>query len=89
MVYFSINLMQRILPQLNGFAICWSLVGFLVVSITVLACATPHYATGEFVFATFINTTGWPDGIAWLLGLLQGSFSLTAFDATAHLSEEV
>ncbi|KAK4496072.1 hypothetical protein PRZ48_012051 [Zasmidium cellare] len=90
LIFFLNNaLLQRVLAQLNGFAICWSLVGFLVVCITVLACAAPDYATGEYVFATFINTTGWPDGLAWLLGLLQGSFSLTAFDAVAHLSEEI
>lgn len=90
LIFFTINaLLQRVLPQLNGFAICWSLIGFLVVCITVLACAAPDYATGQYVFATFINTTAWPDGVAWLLGLLQGSFSLTAFDAVAHLSEEI
>lgn len=90
LIFVSINaFLQKILPQLNGFAICWSLAGFLVVSITILACTAPDYATGEYVFTTFINTTGWPNGLAWMLGLLQGSFSLTAFDAVAHLIEEI
>jgi cobalamin synthase len=61
--------MQRLLPQVNGVALAWSMAGFLIISITVLACAAPDYATGKYVFATFINETGWPDGIAWLLGM--------------------
>ena len=89
-ITFGINaFLNRILPRLNGFALCWSILGFFVISITILACATPDYATPKYVFATFINTTGWPDGIAWLLGLLQGGLGLTGFDAVAHMIEEI
>jgi hypothetical protein len=35
----------------------------------------------SFVFGGFINTTGWNDGAAWLLGMLQGAFTLVAYDA--------
>ncbi|QRD87513.1 amino acid permease [Aspergillus flavus] len=45
--------------------------------------------TWKFVFTNFVNTTGWPDGIAWLLGLLQGGLGVTAFDTVAHMIEEV
>ena len=89
-VAFCINaFLQPLLPKLNGFALAWSIGGFFVISITVLACAAPDYATADYVFATFINTTGWPDGIAWLLGLLQGGLGLTGFDAVAHMIEEI
>lgn len=77
------------LPHINKTAITWSITGFVVISITVLACASPNYNSGDFVFRNFINETGWPDGIAWLLGLLQGALSLTGFDATAHMVEEI
>jgi choline transport protein len=87
---FAVNAyMQSLLPKVNAVALTWSLVGFLVVAITILACAAPDYATGEFVFAHWINETGWPDGIAWLLGLLQGGLGLTGFDAVAHMIEEI
>ena len=65
------------LPLINQFAISWSFAGFVIISITVLACASPDYHDGEFVFGNFANETGWPDGIAWLLGLLQGALALT------------
>ncbi|KAF2096249.1 amino acid transporter [Rhizodiscina lignyota] len=87
---FVVNaFMIRLLPHINMFALVWSIAGFFIISIVVLATAAPDYATGEYVFATFINTTGWPDGIAWLLGLLQGGLGLTGFDAVAHMIEEI
>jgi hypothetical protein len=65
--------------------------GFLLVDLWVCrhlgygagVCASPDYQSGEFVYRDFINETGWPDGIAWLLGLLPGGLGLTAFDAVA------
>ena len=89
-IAFSTNaFLHSVLPRINGFALAWSIAGFFIISITVLACAAPDYATAEYVFTTFNNTTGWPDGIAWLLGLLQGGLGLTGFDAVAHMIEEV
>ncbi|EKG12412.1 Amino acid/polyamine transporter I [Macrophomina phaseolina MS6] len=77
------------LPYVNKAAISWSIAGFAVICITVLACASPNYSSADFVFRTFINETGWPDGIAWLLGLLQGGLGLTGYDAVAHMIEEI
>jgi len=87
---FLINaFLNSALPHVNKAAIIWSIMGFVIISITVLACASPNYSSGAFVFGSFINETGWPDGIAWLLGLLQGGLGLTGFDATAHMIEEI
>lgn len=80
---------NSMLPNINRAAITWSIAGFAILSITVLACASPNYNSADFVFGTFINETGWPDGIAWLLGLLQGALALTGYDATAHMVEEI
>lgn len=78
---------NHLLPLVNKTAIIWSVAGFVVISITILACASPKYSSGEFVFGYFSNETGWPDGVAWLLGLLQGGLGLTGYDATAHMIE--
>ncbi|RHZ71534.1 hypothetical protein CDV55_108512 [Aspergillus turcosus] len=77
---FIINaLMNSVLPYVTKTAFIWSLTGFAVICITVLACASPNYSSGKFVFTDFINETGWPDGVAWLLGLLQGGLGVTGF----------
>ncbi|KAJ5394448.1 Amino acid/polyamine transporter I [Penicillium crustosum] len=51
---------------------------------------------GSFIINAFMNSIlpaiyrgAWPDGVAWLLGLLQGGLGVTAFDAVAHMIEEV
>ncbi|KAK9441778.1 amino acid permease [Metarhizium brunneum] len=87
---FVINAsMNSLLPVIYHGAFMWSIGGFVIVSITVLACASPDFNSAYFVFCNFINQTGWPDGIAWLLGLLQGGLGVTAFDAVAHMIEEI
>ncbi|GJN71254.1 hypothetical protein PLICBS_005317 [Purpureocillium lilacinum] len=87
---FVINAcMNSLLPLIYRGAFIWSIGGFVLVSITVLACAAPDYNSAYFVFCDFINQTGWPDGVAWLLGLLQGGLGVTAFDAVAHMIEEI
>ena len=97
LIYLAYNLIaalinafgNSILPYINQVAITWSIAGWAIISITVLACATPDYNSADFVFREFLNETGWPDGIAWLLGLLQGGLGLTGYDATAHMVEEI
>lgn len=81
--------LNRVLPYVTKAAFFWSLTGFVVITITVLACAAPDFQPGAFVYGHFINDVGWPDGLAWLLGLLQGAFALTGFDATVHMIEEI
>lgn len=86
LVAFLINAFANsALPYLTKGAFAWSLSGFVIISITVLACASPDYSSGNFVFTEFINQTGWPDGISWLLGLLQAGLGLTGYDAVAHM----
>ena len=83
-VAFLINsYASRLLSPINQSALIWSICGFVIIAITVLACSSPNYQSADFVFRNFINETGWPDGIAWLLGLLQGGFGLTGFDAVS------
>ncbi|KAJ5624289.1 hypothetical protein N7510_000598 [Penicillium lagena] len=89
-IAFVINaVMNNVLPYVTKAAFIWSLTGFAVICITVLSCAAPNFNSGDFVFRGFINQTGWPDGIAWLLGLLQGGLGVTGFDGVAHMIEEI
>lgn len=79
----------RLLPGLSRAAIVWSLTGLAVIVITILSCSSGHFASGTLVFTQFTNETGWPDGCAWLLGLLQACFGLTGYDAVAHMVDEM
>ncbi|SPO23621.1 related to Choline permease [Ustilago trichophora] len=79
----------RLLDTLNRTAMIWSLLGALVIMITCLARATPNYQDAKFVFGKFVNETGWNNGVAWILGLLQAAFSLLGSDGATHLIDEI
>ncbi|KAI1465941.1 amino acid transporter [Daldinia caldariorum] len=78
---------NRILGRWNDAALYWSLLGVVVISIVLLTTSDKNGA--DFVFAEFQNETGWSDGMAWILGLLQSALSLIGFDAALHMTEEM
>ncbi|KAH9906821.1 choline transport protein [Xylariomycetidae sp. FL2044] len=78
---------NRILGRWNDAALYWSLLGVVIISIVLLATSDKNDAS--FVFADFENETGWSDGMAWILGLLQSALSLIGFDAALHMTEEM
>ncbi|KAI2629477.1 gaba permease [Xylaria nigripes] len=87
---FCINAFgNRLLPFFTKTAFAWSLSGFVIITVAVLSCASPDFQSGSFVYGGFFNEVGWPDGFAWLLGLLQGAFALTGFDGVIHMIEEI
>jgi choline transport protein len=79
----------KALDGINKAALIWSLAGVALIMITTLACASPQYQTGKFVFATYINRTGWNDGVAYILGLLQSTFALVGTDGATHIIDEM
>ncbi|KAK6859746.1 Choline transporter [Apiospora arundinis] len=62
-----------------------------VVTIIVVAAMPKHHASNRFVWDSFEenNLTGWPGGVAFLLGVLNGAFTIGTPDAITHLSEEL
>ncbi|RKL34060.1 hypothetical protein BFJ72_g9547 [Fusarium proliferatum] len=75
------------LPVPTDFVVYWSILSVFVASVVLLS--TSDKTDPEFVFATFANETGWNDGIAWILGLLQSALSLIGYDAVLHMTEEM
>ena len=61
----------------------WSVTAWIATSAVILATAPKTDA--EFVFTTFTNETGWPDGVAWMLGLLQSAVSYSQLVKTRSL----
>ncbi|XDG08383.1 hypothetical protein ABKA04_007998 [Annulohypoxylon sp. FPYF3050] len=55
-------------------------------------CAMPStHATNHFVWGSFEenNLTGWQGGVAFLLGVLNGAFTIGTPDAITHIAEEL
>ncbi|KAF8742321.1 hypothetical protein AX14_005190 [Amanita brunnescens Koide BX004] len=86
----------RLLHYLNNVSVWWHAIGTFVLVIAILAKA-PHHQSGHFVFKTFRDGTGL-DGEGWatraspayvaIIGILMSQYTLTGFDASAHMTEE-
>ncbi|KAI1331344.1 putative amino acid transporter [Xylariaceae sp. FL0255] len=62
-----------------------------VVTIIVLAAMPKKHASNYFVFGSFNenNLTGWQGGVAFLLGVLNGAFTIGTPDGITHIAEEL
>ena len=84
LIYIGYNLIafllnafgNSLLPYVTKGAFAWSISGFVIISVTVLACASPIYASGKFVFTDFINGM---QSVRFLFLLASGSVSWETF----------
>lgn len=60
---------------------------FLISFISILVRSKPK-APSSFVWTTWTNYTGWPDGVCFILGLSTSCFMYIGLDAAMHLAEE-
>jgi choline transport protein len=51
--------MENALSLLSRMAFLWSILGFVIIPVVVLACSHSPYADPSFVFSYFVNKTGW------------------------------
>jgi len=81
-------LVLRKVPVTHDIGMFFSLACFFTFFIACLACAAPK-AASETVWATFINEgSGWPDGVVFLIGLVNPHFMYIGIDGAVHLAED-
>jgi len=90
---FLNSLMTRHLAQLTkGFVFVNLGITFVIIVALLAMTARSDMHTAGYVFGTagIVNQTGgWNTGLAFLFGLLSVQWTMTDYDATAHISEEV
>jgi len=61
-----------------------------LVVIVALPIATPKELknTASYVFGNFTNSSEWPDGLAFIIGLLPPLWTICGYDSVIHISEE-
>ncbi|KAG9767956.1 choline transport protein, partial [Aureobasidium melanogenum] len=85
---FFFNTYGKILPAIATISLYTTLISFIVILITVPARA-PTHQDAQFVFATFINNTGWSSsGIAFIVGLINPNWGFSCLDTVVHIAEE-
>ncbi len=93
----SINIFRtHLLALINNISVWWHVVGVAVI-IGILVFVPDDHQSVDFVFTERINNSGFNDGDAggmffWFyilpLGFLLTQYTITGFDASAHISEE-
>ncbi|KAK8847707.1 hypothetical protein IAR55_005566 [Kwoniella newhampshirensis] len=74
------------LDKLNTICLYWTGASIII---TLLAMADTRNS-GKFAFSHFdASNSGWPNGWAWFVGLLQAAYTLTGYGMVAALCEEV
>jgi amino acid transporter len=80
---------------LNTVSAWWHMVGVLV-AVVILAVVPDHHQSVSYVFTQTVNNTGF-NGVSthgivfiyiFLTGLLMAQYTITGYDASAHMSEE-
>ncbi|CAN6604128.1 GABA-specific permease [Trichomonascus vanleenenianus] len=87
----------RALKYFNNSSIILHSLGISALAIAVLAKA-PTHQPASFVFGKFVDATGPDGGLGWsvraspayvaVIGILTSQYTITGFDASAHMSEE-
>jgi len=78
----------KVVARLNNISVWWHVVGVAVI-VLVLTVVPDKHQSSSFVFTKFVNNTGWHSSFyVALLGLLLAQYTLTGFDASAHMTEE-
>ncbi|KAM5345576.1 hypothetical protein ACJ41O_011437 [Fusarium nematophilum] len=81
---------NRLVPYTQKLGLVLVLIGGLV-TIVVVAAMPSRHASDQFVWNSFSenNLTGWDDGIAFMIGVLNGAFTIGTPDSITHMAEEV
>ena len=81
----------HLLALINNISVWWHVAGAAIV-ILVLVVVPDTHQSADFVFTERINNSGFDSGFYWFLvlplGFLLTQYTITGFDASAHLSEE-
>ena len=82
---------SHLLAVINNVSVWWHVAGAAAV-ILILILIPDNHQSLSFVLTERINASGFSDGKYWFfvlpLGLLLTQYTITGFDASAHLSEE-
>ncbi|MDQ6641008.1 MAG: amino acid permease [Actinomycetota bacterium] len=81
----------HLLAIVNNISVWWHVAGAALVILILVVIPKSHQSMG-FVFTERINNSGYGSGAYWFLvlplGFLLTQYTITGFDASAHLSEE-
>ncbi len=90
-LHLALNVLNvNLLAKLNTVSAWWHMIGVVVIVVVLVVVPAQHQSVG-FVFGEVINNSGFSDSsivFVFGLGLLMAQYTITGYDASAHMSEE-
>ena len=92
LVHGLLNVFSSHLVSLfNAISVWWHVIGVAVI-VVILVLVPSHHASLSYVFGHRINNSGFSNGMYWYyilpVGFLLTMYTITGYDASAHVSEE-
>jgi amino acid transporter len=82
---------SHLVSLFNGISVWWHVIGVAVI-VVILIAVPSHHASLSYVFGHRINVSGFSGHMYWFyvlpLGFLLTMYTITGYDASAHISEE-
>ncbi|MGA2321905.1 MAG: amino acid permease, partial [Solirubrobacteraceae bacterium] len=82
---------SHLVSVFNGISVWWHVIGVAVI-VVILIAVPSHHASLSYVFGHRINASGFSGHMYWFyvlpLGFLLTMYTITGYDASAHVSEE-
>ncbi len=82
---------SHLVSVFNAVSVWWHVLGVAVI-VVILILVPSHHASFSYVFGHRINNSGFSDSMYWYyvlpLGFLLTMYTITGYDASAHVSEE-
>ncbi|KAG6009019.1 hypothetical protein E4U21_003350 [Claviceps maximensis] len=79
---------EHALPGMSTTMLFFSCASCLAVVVALFATSREHVSARGFFFNT-VNTSGWQDGVGFLVGIGGINWSLCCLDVATHLAEEI
>jgi amino acid transporter len=92
LLHVAVNVRRtHLLSLVNSVSVWWHVLGVAAIVIVLVVVPDTHQSL-SFVFGHRINNSGFSNGMYWFyvlpLGFLLTQYTITGFDASAHISEE-
>lgn len=78
---------ENLLPKMSNALLLLNVLSVGAIIITLFATSKTRTSAGDFFKA--VNTSGWPDGVAFLIGLNGSNWCFSCLDVATHLAEEI
>ena len=82
---------SHLVAMFTNVSVWWHVIGVLVIIVLLIAVPS-HHQSASFVFGHRINNSGFNHNMYWFyvlpLGFLLTMYTITGYDASAHISEE-